>query len=127
MDAWGRKRTLAAFLALGGLSAFTFAGADTTGVYVAALFFVGFFTLGAWGAVYPYTSELFPTRMRATAFGMAEGTGKAFAIAGPFLFGALLEATGGIFWSLTLVAGVMVAGGAVAAAFGRETRGVALT
>ncbi len=127
VDAWGRKRTLAGFLLLGGLSAFTFAIADTTAVYVGALFFVGFFTLGAWGAVYPYTTELFPTRMRATAFGMAEGTGKAFAIAGPFLFGALLEATGGIFWSLTLVAAVMVLGAGVAATFGRETRGVALT
>lgn len=127
VEAWGRKRTLAAFLLLGGLSAFTFAGADSTPVFVGALFFVGFFNLGAWGAVYPYTSELFPTRLRATAFGMAEGTGKAFAIAGPFLFGALLEATGAIFWSLTLVAAVMVAGAAVAAAFGRETRGVALS
>ncbi len=62
VEAWGRKPTLATFLALGGISALTFALADTTAVYVAALFFVGFFNLGAWGAVYPYTSELFPTR-----------------------------------------------------------------
>src|SRR5919201_3163887 len=54
----GRKPTLALFLLLGGLSALTFALADSAGVYVTALFFVGFFNLGAWGAVYPYTSEL---------------------------------------------------------------------
>lgn len=123
VEAWGRKATLASFLLLGGLSAFAFALAETTAVYVGALFFVGFFNLGAWGAVYPYTSELFPTRLRATAFGIAEGVGKGFAIAGPFLFGALLEATGDTFWSLTLVAGVMVAGALVAVALGRETRG----
>ena len=123
VEAWGRKRTLATFLLLGGLSAFAFAAAETTAVYVGALFFVGFFNLGAWGAVYPYTSELFPTRLRATAFGMAEGVGKGFAIAGPYLFGALFAATGGYFWSLTLVAVVMAAGALVAVALGRETRG----
>jgi hypothetical protein len=39
---------------------------QSAAVYVAALFFVGFFNLGAWDAVYPYTSELFPTRLRST-------------------------------------------------------------
>ena len=53
----GRKPTLAAFLLLGGVSAYAFAAADTESVYITALFFVGFFNLGAWGAVYPYTAE----------------------------------------------------------------------
>ena len=122
----GRKRTLSAFLLLGGLSALVFAGADSAPVYVAALFFVGFFNLGAWGAVYPFTSELFPTRLRASAFGLAEGTGKSFAIAGPYLFGFLRDETGGTFWSLTFVAGVMAIGAVIAAAWGRETRGAKL-
>jgi putative MFS transporter len=119
----GRKPTLAVFLLLGGLAAYAFGAASTATAYVIALFFVGFFNLGAWGAVYPYTSELFPTRIRSTAFGMVEGVGKAAAIAGPYIFGALKDATGGTFWSLTFVALVMVAGGLVAAAFGHETRG----
>jgi MFS transporter, putative metabolite:H+ symporter len=119
----GRKPTLAAFLILGGVSAYAFAVADSQGVYVTALFFVGFFNLGAWGAVYPYTSELFPTRLRSTAFGAMEGVGKAAAIAGPYLFGHLKDATGSTTWSLTFIAIVMAAGGLVAAIFGRETRG----
>jgi putative MFS transporter len=126
VEAWGRKPTLAAFLALGGMSALTFALARSTGVYVAALFFVGFFNLGAWGAVYPYTSELFPTRLRSTAFGMVEGVGKAAAIAGPYLFGYLLDTTGATVWSLTFVAAVMAAG-ALVTLLGRETRGAKLT
>jgi MFS transporter, putative metabolite:H+ symporter len=126
VEAWGRKPTLAAFLALGGVSALTFALAQSTGVYVAALFFVGFFNLGAWGAVYPYTSELFPTRLRSTAFGMVEGVGKAAAIAGPYLFGYLLDTTGATVWSLTFVAAVMTAG-ALVTLLGRETRGAKLT
>jgi putative MFS transporter len=121
----GRKPTLAAFLALGGVSAYAFAVSDAAPQYVAALFFVGFFNLGAWGAVYPYTSELFPTRLRASAFGMVEGVGKAAAIGGPYLFGALIDWSGDTVWSLTFVALVMVAG-AVVMLFGPETRGRAL-
>jgi putative MFS transporter len=123
----GRKPTLAAFLVLGGVSAYAFAAADTQTVYVTALFFVGFFNLGAWGAVYPYTSETFPTRLRSSAFGLMEGVGKAAAIAGPYIFGNLNDATGSTTWSLTFVAIVMAAGGLVAAIFGRETRGRALS
>ena len=122
----GRKPTLAAFLFLGGVSAYAFAAADTQGVYITALFFVGFFNLGAWGAVYPYTAELFPTRLRSSAFGVMEGVGKAAAIAGPYIFGHLKDATGSTTWSLTFIAIVMAAGGLVAAVFGRETRGATL-
>jgi MFS transporter, putative metabolite:H+ symporter len=76
--------------------------------------------------VYPYTSELFPTRLRASAFGMVEGVGKGAAIGGPYLFGALIDWSGDTVWSLTFVALVMVAGGLVTI-FGPETRGRALT
>ena len=119
----GRKPTLAAFLLLGGLSGYAFAAADSSSMYVISLFFVGFFNLGAWGTVYPYTSELFPTRVRSSAFGLLEGVGKAAAIAGPYIFGNLRDATGGTFWPLTFVALVMAGGGIVAALLGRETRG----
>jgi MFS transporter, putative metabolite:H+ symporter len=119
----GRKPTLTMFLLLGGLSAYAFAVADTEAVYITALFFVGFFNLGAWGAVYPYTAELFPTRLRSSAFGLMEGVGKAAAIAGPYIFGNLKDATGSTTWSLTFVAIVMAVGGLVAGVFGRETRG----
>src|SRR6266540_4058339 len=90
-----------------------------------ALFFVGFFNLGAWGAVYPYTSELFPTRVRSSAFGMVEGFGKGAAIGGPYLFGALIDWTGDTVWSLIFIAAVMAVG-AVVVLFGRETRGARL-
>jgi MFS transporter, putative metabolite:H+ symporter len=119
----GRKPTLAAFLLLGGLSGYAFAAADSAAVYVISLFFVGFFNLGAWGALYPYTSELFPTRVRASAFGLLEGVGKGAAIAGPYIFGNLRDATGGTFWPLTFIALVMAGGGIVATVLGQETRG----
>src|SRR5919198_570429 len=122
----GRKPTLALFLALGGGSAPTFALAETQAVFIASPFFLGFFNLRAWGAGYPYTAELFPTRVRSTAFGMVEGFGKGAAIGGPYLFGALIDWSGETTLSLVFVALVMVAG-AAATVFGRETRGTKLT
>jgi putative MFS transporter len=123
VDKIGRKPTLATFLLLGGVSGYAFADAESAAVYVISLFFVGFFNLGAWGALYPYTSESFPTRVRGSAFGMLEGVGKGAAIAGPYIFGNLKDATGGTFWPLTFIALVMAVGGLIVAGLGRETRG----
>src|SRR5436190_20503577 len=123
----GRKKTLALFLLLGGVSGFVFATATTLLILFVGLAFVSFFNLGAWGAVYPYTSELFPTEYRATGFGMAEGVGKITAILGPVIFGALYVSTGGIIAPLASVAIVMAVGGAALAALGPETKGQAFT
>ena len=123
VDSWGRKRTLAAFLILGGLSGYILATATTYENLLFGLFFVSFFNLGAWGAVYPFTSETFPTALRATGFGLAEGVGKITAILGPTVFGFLLDLTGSLLAPLTTIAVVMAVGGVVAATLGRETKG----
>lgn len=125
VEAWGRKRTLATFLILGGLSGVVFATATDYPSFIAGLFFVSFFNLGAWGSVYPYTVELFPTLLRGTAFGLAaEGAGKLTAILGPAVFGYLKDATVGVIVPLAVVAVVMTVGGLVVAALGQETKGV---
>ena len=84
---------------------------------------MSFFNLGAWGAVYPYTSELFPTQYRATGFGIAEGVGKVTAILAPLVFAVLLVSGGGVVLPLTSVAVLMLIGGVIAAVWGPETRG----
>ncbi len=127
VDRWGRKRTLALFLILGGVSGYLFATATSFLVVLASLVLVSFFNLGAWGAVYAYTPELFPTQYRATGFGMAEGVGKVTSIAGPVMFGFLLAYTGGIVAPLTAIAVVMVLGGAFLATVGPETKGQTFT
>jgi len=127
VEAWGRKRTLAVLLILGGVSGYFFATATELWALFVSLALVSFFNLGAWGAVYPYTSELFPTQYRATGFGMAEGVGKVTAILGPVLFGALYASTGGIIAPLTAIAVVMALGGFVLAGIGPETKGQVFT
>ncbi len=125
VDAWGRKRTLALFLIFGGVSGYFFATATELATLFVTLALVSFFNLGAWGAVYPYTSELFPTQYRATGFGMAEGVGKITAILGPVIFGTLYASTGGIIAPLTAIAAIMALGGVVLAGIGPETKGQA--
>jgi len=127
VEAWGRKGTLAVFLLLGGVSGYFFATATELWTLFVSLALVSFFNLGAWGAVYPYTSELFPTQYRATGFGMAEGVGKITAIMGPVIFGALYASTGGIIAPLTAIAVVMALGGILLAGIGPETKGEAFT
>jgi MFS-type transporter involved in bile tolerance (Atg22 family) len=58
---------------------------------------------------------------------MVEGVGKGAAIAGPYIFGHLKDATGSTTWSLTFIALVMAAGGIIASLLGRETRGQKLS
>lgn len=127
VDRWGRKRTLTLFLVLGGVSGYVFATARDFWTLVLGLVFVSFFNLGAWGAVYPYTSELFPTQYRATGFGVAEGVGKITAVLAPLVFAALLAYTGEVLWPLTSVAVLMLFGGLVVGVWGPETKGQAFT
>ncbi len=123
VERWGRKRTLALFLILGGVSGYAFATATAVPILFASLAFVSFFNLGAWGAVYAYTPELFPTQYRATGFGMGETVGKITAILGPIMFFTLYSGTSGVIGPLTAIAAVMAVGGLFLAFVGPETKG----
>ena len=124
VDKWGRKKTLSSFLILGGLSGYIFATANSYQMLIIGLFFVSFFNLGAWGAVYPYTVELFPTHLRGTAFGVAaEGVGKIIALLSPSIFGLLLAYTSSIMIPLTTIAIIMLIGGIIISIMGKETKG----
>ena len=127
----GRKRTLGSYLVLSGAFTFVFA-ASMPGVefgfglsgfwpFLGGLLAASFFTLGAWGAIYAYTPELFPTEVRATGNGFAGGVGKVAAVVGPVLAGALVET--GYLAALFPLAVAFVLGGVVVLALGRETRG----
>jgi putative MFS transporter len=128
----GRKPTLGSYLLLSGVFTFVLAaampGVDLFGLglsgfwpFVGALLAASFFTLGAWGAIYAYTPELFPTEARATGNGFAGGVGKVAAVIGPIAAGALVET--GYLAALVPLAVAFAVGGAVVLVAGRETRG----
>ena len=51
---------------------------------------LSFFNLGAWGALYAVTPEMYPTSMRATGSGWAAGVGRLASIAAPLTVPPLL-------------------------------------
>ena len=128
----GRKPTLGSYLLASGLFTFVFAaampgvapfGIRISGVlpFLGGLLAASFFTLGAWGAIYAYTPELFPTEARATGNGFAGGVGKVAAVIGPIAAGALVETS--YLAALAPLALAFALGGIVVLAFGTETRG----
>ncbi|QDX40657.1 MFS transporter [Salarchaeum sp. JOR-1] len=131
----GRKLTLGTYLLASGAFTFVFAsampgagfGLGLSGFwpFFLALLASSFFTLGAWGAIYAYTPELFPTEARATGNGFAGGVGKIAAVIGPILAGALVDV--GYLVALTPLAVAFALGGLVVLLFGRETKGEPLT
>jgi len=86
----GRRLTLGLYLAGSGLGAVAFSLAvSPTGIVGAALV-LSFFALGAWGALYAYTPEAYPTIIRTTGIGSASGMTRIAGVIAPFV-GALLS------------------------------------
>lgn len=52
---------------------------------------MSFFNLGAWGVIYTYTPELYPTSIRAFGSGWAAGVGRMGGMLAPVMVGVLLE------------------------------------
>ncbi|TFC94118.1 MULTISPECIES: MFS transporter [Cryobacterium] len=94
IERWGRRRTLAVFLIGSAVSAALFGAAGDATQVIGAGMLLSFFNLGAWGALYAVTPELYPTRIRATGAGWAAGIGRIAAIVAPLAV-PLLRETGG--------------------------------
>ena len=73
IERWGRRRTLGSYLLASGVFAWLFALAATPFAVMAAAVLLSFFALGAWGALYAYTPEAYPTSIRTTGIGAASG------------------------------------------------------
>lgn len=94
IEVWGRRATLSTFLVGSAISAVFFGTADTETAIIASGMALSFFNLGAWGALYAVTPEMYPTSLRATGAGWAAGVGRIASIVAPLLVPVLL-ATGG--------------------------------
>jgi putative MFS transporter len=83
VEVWGRRPTLSVFLVGSAASAIVFGTADSTTTMVAGGIALSFFNLGAWGALYAITPEVYPTAFRATGSGWATGFGRIGSILAP--------------------------------------------
>ena len=125
IEVWGRRITLAVFLAGSALAAaaFGFATGDTMILVTGCL--LSFFNLGAWGALYAVGPELYPTTIRGAGTGAAAAFGRLASIIAPLIVPVLLGLGGmgvlfGVFGAAFLIA-------AVAALALPERAGVELT
>lgn len=96
IEKWGRKWVLAVYLTGTAISALAFGYATDATMLVVAGMFLSFFNLGAWGAMYAYTPENYPTLMRGTGVGLAAGVGRIGGVIGPLLVGSLTAAGYGL-------------------------------
>ena len=118
----GRKFVLVTYLFGTAASALVFGNADTIGMLIAAGAFLSFFNLGAWGALYAYSPEQYPTVIRGTGTGMAASFGRVGGILGPLLVGTMLTADIGINWIFTIFCGSIIIGALAVAFLGTETK-----
>ncbi len=94
IEKWGRRATLASFLAGSAVSAAFFGFATTEATILLAGCALSFFNLGAWGALYAIGPELYPTGLRGRGTGAAAGFGRIASIIAPLLVPVLLVAGG---------------------------------
>jgi len=127
----GRRWTLIAFLLGAALAAVGFGTADPGadgGLTTPLLFWaaaLSFFDLGAWGIVYAYQAELYPTALRATGAGIAVAIGRSAGLAAPVLLLALV-ATAGLAVAFDLAAVLLVLLGGAVLLLADETQGRSL-
>ncbi|BCV23088.1 MFS transporter [Moorella sp. Hama-1] len=90
----GRKATLVSYLVLSGVAAYMFSLSVTTSQIIWWGLAVYFFNLGAWGVLYAYTPEMYPTAIRATGSGWASFCGRIGAILAPVIVGQMIVVMG---------------------------------
>lgn len=90
IEVWGRRLTLSVFLVGSAVSAVLFGTVTGDAAIIASGMALSFFNLGAWGALYAVTPEIYPTSFRATGSGWAAGVGRIASIVAPLLVPVLL-------------------------------------
>ncbi|WP_146553348.1 MFS transporter [Rummeliibacillus sp. SL167] len=118
----GRKFVLATYLLGTALSALVFGVADATWILIVSGMLLSFFNLGAWGALYAYTPEQYPTVIRGTGVGMAAAVGRLGGIFGPLLVGMLMAQGYTIGWIFTIFCGSILVGILAILFLGKETK-----
>ena len=122
VDVIGRRYTLGLFLLMSGVCSFFFGNAGS----VAALLMWGaamsFFNLGAWGVIYTYTPEQYPTSMRALGSGWAAGFGRIGGMIAPMLVGVMIAQSFPLQNIFLMFASVFVLISATVVLLGKESK-----
>jgi putative MFS transporter len=127
LDRIGRKATLSGAFVVGSLLMFIwgYASSETAIVLVGCL--TAFFALaGAGGPLFAYTSEIYPTRFRATGTGWAAAWQRIGGITAPLILGIVLASGAQNFAFFAILSATLLLAGIAMLLLGYETRGRSL-
>lgn len=104
-DRFSRRRLVLISLALLAGGSFLFGLSQTDGWVLGVGFLLMVFNGMAWALGYPFSAELYPTRMRGSATGWANGIGRIGGVLAPIAVGLVIQAGG----SMTAVFAMLAA------------------
>ncbi len=122
----GRRATLSAFLIGSAVGAFLFRNASGALDLTVYGCIISFFALGAWGVIYTYTPELYPTRIRGWGSGVAAAVGRLAGILGPYVTAAIVgtpPGPAGVNMAFVMFTAIFVVIALDVLLLGEETRG----
>ena len=125
----GRKKVLAIYFAGTAVSAWLFGHAGSVSQVLTYGCMLYFFSLGAWGCVYAYTPEVYPTVARASGSGWAAAFGRIGAFVAPLIVPVIYKTYGeekGYGYIFALLTAVFAVVAIVVAVLGKETMGKSL-
>ena len=113
VERWGRRPTLIAFIALSTAGCFAFAVAESPVQIAAAILSMSFALVGAFGALYAFTPEIYPTSDRATGLGAAGAAARVGGFLAPTAIAPIatksLPLASAVFAGFLLIAAVAIA------------------
>lgn len=124
IEKFGRKFVLVVYLTCTAIAAICFGMAESVPTLLISGALLSFFNLGAWGGLYAYTPELYPTAARATGVGLAAAVGRVGGILGPFLVGYLVSINVEISTIFKIFFIAILIGVITIAIWGKETKGI---
>jgi MFS transporter, putative metabolite:H+ symporter len=122
----GRKFVLVTFLLGTAISAYLFGNGETLTMLLISGMLLSFFNLGAWGALYAYSPEQYPTVIRGTGTGMAASFGRIGGIFGPLLVGNLVAQKVSTDYIFTIFCISIIIGVLFVLFLGKETKQIEL-
>ncbi|MDD9150130.1 MFS transporter [Sporolactobacillus sp. CQH2019] len=127
IEKWGRKWVLIVYLIGTAVSAYFFGIASALPLLLTSGILLSFFNLGAWGALYAYSPEQYPTAIRGTGTGMSAAFGRVGGIFGPLLVGYLVTQHFSIAFVFAIFCASIILGVLAVLVLGKETMNKELT
>jgi len=125
-DRYNRRNLIIISVILLGLSAVVFSLMQANVLVLSMGFVLMVFNGMAWGLAHPFSSELYPTRLRGTATGWATGVGRLGGVVAPVVVAAVMSAGGGMLAIFSTIAIIPILAALLLLTMKQETTGKSL-